>query len=92
MERIVFGDYIDAAAGIEAVMADGSATWTVNGDAVTATAPGLTGLSVYNLQGASLMHTPAEASTATVSLETLAPGVYLIHADGAGSTYRIIKH
>lgn len=91
-ERIVYGEYIDAAAGIEAVMADGSTTWTVNGDAVTAAAPGLTGLSVYNLQGASLMHTPAEASSATVSLASFAPGVYLIHADGAGSTYRIIKH
>ena len=91
-ERIVYGEYIDASAGIESVIAEGATTWTVNGDAVTAAAPGLTGLSVYNLQGASLMHTPAEASSATVSLASLAPGVYLIHADGAGSTYRIIKH
>lgn len=90
-ERTVFGDYIDVTSGVETVTAGDNASWSMEGDTVTATAPGITGLTVYNLQGSALVKVGASDSTATVSLSSLAPGVYIVRADGTGSTIRVAK-
>lgn len=88
-ERIVYGDYIDVA-GIGSVKADGAA-WNFDGTTATATAAGMTGLTVYSLQGTPLARVAADGASASVSLAGLLPGIYLIHADGTASTYRAVK-
>lgn len=92
MERTVYGEYINVASGIGVIKGAATAAWTLEGDAVTASASGLTGLSVFNIQGYRLAHTPADASSATISLADMMPGVYIIRAEGTGSTYRILRH
>lgn len=89
--RTVYGEYVDAAAGIELVVADTKAQWNVCDNTVAASAPGLKGLTVYNLQGVAVAKSAAEASSASVDLSSLASGIYLIHADGTGATYRFVK-
>lgn len=89
--RTVYGEYVDAAAGIESVVADTKAQWNVCDNTVAASAPGLKGLTVYNLQGVAVAKAAAEASSASVDLSSLASGIYLIHADGTGATYRFVK-
>ncbi len=91
-ERTAFGEYINAAAGVDDIRADGYQTdWTITAEAVTATAPGLTGLSVYNLQGACVARV-ASATSATVSTAALAPGIYIIRADGTSAARRYFRN
>lgn len=90
MERVVYGEYIDAA-GLESVSPDTAADWSVDNWTVTATAPGLSGITVCNLQGAILMHVTAEASSAAVNLSSLPSGIYLLRADGTDAVYRLLK-
>ena len=89
--RTVYGDYVDVTTGIESVEAESSAVWSVDGDAVSATANTLTGLSVYTLQGSLLMTVPAVDGSATLDAAALSAGMYLVHADGTASTYRLLK-
>ena len=89
--RTVYGDYVDVTTGIESVEAESSAVWSVDGDAVSATANTLTGLSVYSLQGSLLMTVPAVDGSATLDAAALSAGMYLVHADGTASTYRLLK-
>lgn len=91
MERTVFGEYVNVASGSTGVTIPGTADWTVSGDDVTAFATGLTGLSVYTLQGTCVARATADASSATVSLSALAPGLYIVRADGTGSARRILR-
>lgn len=91
MERTVFGEYVNVASGSTGVTLPGTADWTVSGDDVTAFATGLTGLSVYTIQGTCVARATADASTATVSLSALAPGLYIVRADGTGAARRILR-
>ncbi len=92
MERTVFGEYIDVTTGINDAKSDTLTDWTLDGDILTASAEGLTGLSVFNLQGVCMTREGADAFTASVSLSGLMPGVYIIRADGTGSTYKTVRH
>lgn len=93
MDRIVYGEYINvASSGIQGIQIAEDTVWTVRGDEVTATANGLTGLSVYNLQGVCVKRVTTNAASATVSLADMAAGIYIVRADGTGATYRLIKH
>lgn len=93
MERIVYGEYINvASSGIQCIQTVKDTAWTVRGDEVTATASGLKGLSVYNMQGVCVKRAAADTASATVSLTDLAAGIYIVRADGTGATYRLIKH
>lgn len=92
-DRTVYGEYINvASSGIQCIQAVKDTAWTVRGDEVTATASGLNGLSVYNMQGVCVKRAAADTASATVSLTELAAGIYIIRADGTGATYRLIKH
>lgn len=88
--RTVYGEYINVA-GLGSVASDERTVWQVSGDVVRAEADGLTGLTVYNVQGVAVGHADSEISSATVSLSSQAPGLYIIRADGAGSCLRIVK-
>lgn len=88
-ERIVYGEYIDVTSGVAKVTAD--TAWGFDGTTVSATASGMTALTVYDLQGTALLRTAADGTSATVSLSNLLPGIYLIHAEGTSSTYRVVK-
>lgn len=88
-ERIVYGEYIDVTTGVANVTAE--TAWSFDGTTVSATASGVTALTVYNLQGTALVRTAADGTSATVSLSNLLPGIYLIHAEGTSSTYRVVK-
>ena len=74
-DRTVYGEYINvASSGIQCIQAVKDTAWTVLGDEVTATASGLKGLSVYNMQGVMLKR-DVDGATAT---DGLAPGLYVI--------------
>lgn len=88
--RTVYGEYINVA-GLGSVTSDAHTAWQVCGDVVRAEAEGLTGLTVYNLQGVTVGHVDAEASSATISIASQLPGLYIIRADGAGSCFRVVK-
>lgn len=90
-ERTVFGEYINAAAGVDTIKAADTTLWALEGDTVTASDPALTSLSVFNLQGICLMNVSADGTSATASLAALAPGVYIIRADGVGAACRILR-
>lgn len=92
-DRTVYGEYINvASSGIQCIQAVKDTAWTVRGDEVTATASGLKGLSVYNMQGVCVKRAAADTASATVSLTDMAAGIYIVRADGTGATYRLIKH
>lgn len=92
-DRTVYGEYINvASSGIQCIQAVKDTAWTVLGDEVTATASGLNGLSVYNMQGVCVKRVAADDASATVSLTDMAAGIYIVRADGTGATYRLIKH
>lgn len=90
-ERVVYGDYINAAdnSGLETTVA--KASWSYDGENVTASAEGLTGLTIYSLQGVELAHAQADSSVASVNISALAPGVYIVRAEGTGSVYRVVR-
>lgn len=92
-DRTVYGEYINvASSGIQCIQTVRDTAWTVLGDEVTATASGLRGLSVYNMQGVCVKRAAADTASATVSLTDMAAGIYIVRADGTGATYRLIKH
>ena len=91
-ERTLFGEYIDVAtSGICNPGITESAAWSFNGNVVTASAQGLNGISVYSVQGTRVAHAASDGESASVSLDTLTPGIYIVRADGTGSVYRIVK-
>lgn len=92
-DRTVYGEYINvASSGIQCIQAVKDTAWTVLGDEVTATASGLKGLSVYNMQGVCVKRVAADDASASVSLTDMAAGIYIVRADGTGATYRLIKN
>lgn len=86
-ERTVYGEYGDTA-GIGSAGADDAAVWSTEGYAVTARGEGLTAVTVYNVQGVLLGRVAAADGCATVSAASLRPGIYVLHAEGIGSTMR----
>lgn len=87
-ERIVYGEYGDTA-GIGSVDKDDADVWSVEGDIFTARAEGLTGISIYNVQGMLLKSVAVADGRASVTVSELQPGLYLLRAEGTGSTLRV---
>ena len=81
-DRTVYGEYINvASSGIQCIQAVKDTAWTVRGDEVTATASGLKGLSVYNMQGVCVKRVAADDASASVSLTDMAAGIYIVRAN-----------
>lgn len=88
MEKIVYGEYVNAAtSGIKNVCDGNTAVWKMAGDAVSVSAAGVKGISVFTTQGVCVKRVAGDA----LSLEGLSSGIYLVRADGTGSVLRIVK-
>lgn len=87
MERTVYGEYIDVTSGVRSVNAD-AAVWSLKGRQASVQAEGMTGVSVYDMRGIKVISVESKGS-ASINLNTLPAGLYIIHADGTSETRTI---